>query len=134
MRFIVRAVLLSVLGFVLLALALGWVAVEVLVTTWPDVSVNLDGEAFRWTLSDADGLGWWVLGLLLALVCLVVMVPLLLLLGLALPLLLTVLLVGTGLAAAALAVALVLSPLWLLMWGLWRALRPAQPQVLASRA
>ncbi len=134
MRFIVRAVLLLALCGVLVALALGWVAVEVLDSAWPDVSVNLDGEMFQWTLSDADGLGASVVGLMLALVALVVMVPLILMLGLALPLFLVVLMLGLGLAAAALAVALVLSPLWLLVWALWRALRPAAPQVLATRA
>jgi hypothetical protein len=96
--------------------------------------VNLDGEVFQWTLSDADGLGAWVVGLILVLAGLVVMVPLILMLGLALPLFLVVLMLGLGLASVALAVALVLSPLWLLLWGLWRALRPAAPQVLAPRA
>jgi len=134
MRLIFRVVLLSVLACVLAAMALGWLAVEVVVSAWPDVSVDLDGEVFRWSDPGTDGLGWWVVGLTLALVCMVVMVPLILLFGVALPVLLALGLVALGLALPLLAVALALAPLWLLLWLLWRVLRPAPRQVLTAPA
>jgi hypothetical protein len=63
--------------------------------------------------------GHWLLatlGVLLALLVLLVIVPTLLLLALAVPLTLA----GFGLVTAALVVGLVLSPLWLLIWWLWK--------------
>jgi len=129
-----RVLLLSVLACLLTAMALGWLAVEVVVSAWPDVSVDLGGEVYRWSAPDADTMGWWVLGLTLALICLVVMVPLILLFGLALPVLLALMLTTLGMALPLLALALALSPLWLLLWLLWRALRPAPRQVLTALA
>ncbi|MBQ0933814.1 hypothetical protein [Ideonella paludis] len=134
MRFIVRFLLCALLVGVLAAVVLGGFALELAAGAWPDVSIVMDDEVYRWPAPSAEGFGWWVAGLALALVLVVLMVPLILLLGLAVPLLLVVLMLGLLFAAAALAVALVLSPLWLLVWALWRALRPAAPQVLATRA
>lgn len=134
MRFVVRFLLCAMLVSVLAAVALGGFALEVAAGAWPDVSIVMDDEVYRWPAPSVEGFGWWVAGLALALVLVVLMVPLILMLGLALPLFLVVLMLGLGLAAVALAVALVLSPLWLLLWGLWRALRPSAPQALATRA
>lgn len=134
MTFFFRVLMLLMLVCVLTALALGWSALEILGTAWPDVSVVMDGEVYRWSAPEADALGWWVLGVTLALMGLVVMVPLVLLFGIALPILLALLTGGLALAAAALVVALVLSPLWLMLWLLWRALRPDASQPVPASA
>lgn len=134
MGLIFRVLLLSGLSCVLAAVALGWVGMQALTAILPDVTVNLNGEVFHWSPSDPDTLGWWGAGLMLALICLVVVVPLLLLLGVALPVLLVLVLAGLSLGAAALVVGLVLLPVCLLLWGLWRLLRWARPQTLSTAA
>lgn len=79
-------------------------------------TVTINGEVLD--LHGAHA-GHWLLatlGVLLALLVLLVIVPTLLLLALAVPLTLA----GFGLVMAALVVGLLLTPLWLLIWWLWK--------------
>lgn len=114
----------TVIATVVVALALGAFVVWGLPELVPAGSaIVIDGERFE--LSDLQPAhpGHWVMvsmGILVAAAVTVVVVPLVVLLSVGLPLLLG----AFGVAVALLALALMMSPVILLVWWLWRDPKP----------
>lgn len=115
-----KLVLAGCVATVLVALALGAFLVWGLPALLPEGTLLvIDGEQI-----DLHGLepahpGHWLMasmGVLVAAAVIVVVVPLVMVLALGLPLLMS----GVGLALALLAMALVMSPVILLVWWLWK--------------
>jgi hypothetical protein len=117
---LVRLAAFTLIATVIVAAALGAFLVWGLPELVPAGSaVVIDGERFE--LSDLQPAhpGHWVMatmGILVAAAVIVIVVPLVIVLSVGLPLLLG----GFGVALALLAVTLVMSPLILLLWWLWR--------------
>lgn len=122
----------TVIATVLVALAIGAFLVWGLPELVPAGSaIVVDGERFE--LSDMQPVhpGHWLMasmGVLVAAAVIVVVVPLVVLLSVGLPLLLGAL----GVALALLALALVMSPLILLLWWLWKEPKTPKPTTMSS--
>jgi hypothetical protein len=125
--FLVRLSWFVLLAVVVVALGLGAFIVWGLPELLPKGSVILfDGERIELNQLQPATVGHWILasmGLLIAAAVVVVVVPLVIILSVVLPLLAG----AFGMAVGLLAVAVVMSPVILLVWWLWRRSRPAAP-------
>jgi hypothetical protein len=118
--FLVRMSWAALIATLLVAFALGAFVVWVLPELVPPGSaILIDGERFELANLQPAHAGHWVMvsmGIVVAAAVIVVVVPLVVVLSVGLPLLLG----AFGVAVALLALALVMAPLIVLLWWLWK--------------
>jgi hypothetical protein len=121
----------TLIATLLVALALGAFLVWGLPELLPAGSaIVVDGERFEFSDMQPAHPGHWLMasmGILVVAAVIVVVVPLVVVLSIGLPLLLG----AFGVAVALLALALVMSPLILLLWWLWRQPKPPKATTMA---